>query len=72
MDEPKKVKGWRTPYTAEEEDSINRWFGDTIAVGRYPTLSECRAFLQNYHIERSANNIQAHHCTITIDTLSCI
>ena len=55
---PPKSPVKRRPFTKEENESVSLYFSSHIEAGDTPTSAECRDFLENHGLSRTAKNIQ--------------
>ena len=48
----------RVPFSAEEKEVVSDFFNHHISSGKPPSTDECREFLRQYPIERTAKQVR--------------
>ena len=48
----------RCPFSQEETDQVKKYFKENIARGVTVSLAECKSFISNTKLSRTAKNIQ--------------
>ena len=50
--------GKRTPFTKEENEVVSQYFNHHLSVGTEPAISECRDFLEQHPLQRTAKQVR--------------